>query len=121
MKRDILNYLNVKIGELELPEGTSEEVWEQKLAVYAEPPQFEVFPDVSAAQFRQAAFLMGVGADAMLAIIETLDEPDKNLALIEWEYQTVFKRDSKLINRITDALGVVSADVDSLWRLAATL
>ena len=37
-KRDILNYLGEKIGELELPEGTSEEVWAAKLAVYAVAP-----------------------------------------------------------------------------------
>lgn len=37
-KRDILDYLGNKIGELELPVGTSESVWQEKLAVYALPP-----------------------------------------------------------------------------------
>lgn len=37
-KRDILNYLGEKIGELELPIGTSEEIWQAKLALYAIPP-----------------------------------------------------------------------------------
>jgi hypothetical protein len=41
MKRDILNYLNEKIGELELPDETSEDVWQKKLAVYALPPIVE--------------------------------------------------------------------------------
>lgn len=39
MIRDILDYLGNKIGELELPDGTSEEVWAAKLAVYAIPPE----------------------------------------------------------------------------------
>lgn len=37
-KRDILNYLGQKIGELELPNGTSEETWQAKLAMYAKAP-----------------------------------------------------------------------------------
>ena len=39
MKRDILNYLGQKIGELELSDDTPEEVWNQKLAVYAKAPE----------------------------------------------------------------------------------
>lgn len=38
MKRDILNFENIKVGELELPDGTSENVWEEKLAPYKMPP-----------------------------------------------------------------------------------
>jgi hypothetical protein len=34
MKRDILNYLNEIVGELELPDNTSEEVWQKKLDQY---------------------------------------------------------------------------------------
>jgi hypothetical protein len=38
MIRDILNYLGDKIGEMELPDDTPEEVWEQRLAIYAVAP-----------------------------------------------------------------------------------
>lgn len=38
MKRDILNHLGQKVGEIELPDGTSEEAWQSKLAAYAVPP-----------------------------------------------------------------------------------
>lgn len=38
-KRDVLNYLGDKIGELELPIGTSEEVWAKKLALFLTPPK----------------------------------------------------------------------------------
>ena len=38
-KRNILNYLGQKIGELELPANTSEETWQTKLAPFAIPPR----------------------------------------------------------------------------------
>ena len=38
MKRDILNHLGQKIGELELPDDTAEQVWAERLALYAVPP-----------------------------------------------------------------------------------
>jgi hypothetical protein len=38
MIRNVLNYLGQKIGELELLDDTSEEVWQEKLSVYTRPP-----------------------------------------------------------------------------------
>lgn len=38
MKRDILNYLGQKIGEMELPDSTTEQEWSAKLAPYAVAP-----------------------------------------------------------------------------------
>jgi hypothetical protein len=38
MKRDILNYLGEKIGELELPDNTPEKDWQERLSVYAQKP-----------------------------------------------------------------------------------
>lgn len=38
MKRDIFNHLGVKVGELELPDGTAESIWQEKLAIFARPP-----------------------------------------------------------------------------------
>lgn len=38
MKRDILDYLGNKLGEMELPDDTSEEVWAAKLAKFAVDP-----------------------------------------------------------------------------------
>lgn len=35
MTRDILNHLGAKIGELTLPDNTSEEVWAEKLSVFS--------------------------------------------------------------------------------------
>lgn len=41
MVRDILDYLGQKIGELELPDDTPEEVWQNRLAPYAKAPPTE--------------------------------------------------------------------------------
>lgn len=38
-KRDILNYLGIKIGELELPNETTEDQWIEKLSLYSQPPK----------------------------------------------------------------------------------
>lgn len=38
MIRDVLNHLGDKIGELELPDCTPEEVWQQKLSIYNKAP-----------------------------------------------------------------------------------
>lgn len=47
MIRDILNYLNQKIGELELPDDTSEQIWQEKLAPYKiAPPSLEQISEV---------------------------------------------------------------------------
>lgn len=46
MKRDILNYNNEKIGELEMPNSTSEEAWEKALAPYrVAPPSAQEIAD----------------------------------------------------------------------------
>lgn len=37
-KRDILDYQGIKVGEMELPSGTSEETWQSQLAMYSRPP-----------------------------------------------------------------------------------
>lgn len=38
MIRDILNYLNEKIGELELPDDTTEQEWQERLTLYKVAP-----------------------------------------------------------------------------------
>lgn len=53
MIRDILNYSGDVIGTLELPDDTSEDIWQQKLAVYAAPPVVPI-PDPSIQQIHSA-------------------------------------------------------------------
>lgn len=121
MKKDILNYLGEKIGELELPDSTSEEVWQRKLALYSQPPATEPIKDVTPRQIRQAMVLSGVTMEQIDAAIASLPEPTKSLARIEWEYSTLFIRSNPLVSSVGTMLGWSSDQLDALWRLAATL
>lgn len=121
-KRDILNYLGQKIGELELPEGTSEEVWQQKLAMYAMPPQNLItLPDVTPRQMRQALVLSGISMSMIEDALASLPEPTKSMAQIEWEYSLAFQRNRPLVAQVGQMLGWTSEQLDELWRFASTL
>lgn len=121
MKRDILNYLGEKVGELELPDGTSEEIWTKKLAPYAVPPAQAIPPNVTPRQIRQALILSGVSMQMIDGAIAALPEPHKSLAQIEWEYSTAFIRTNPFVIQIGQALGWTSEQIDNLWKLAASL
>lgn len=121
MKHDILNYLNEKIGEIELPDDTPEAVVLEKLARYAAPPPAEVIVDVSPRQIRQALILSGVPLATITDALATLPEPTKSLAQVEWEYATVFERSRPLVAEVGVLLGWSSDQLDAIWKFAATL
>lgn len=118
--RDVLNHLGVKIGELEMPDDTSEEVWAKKLAVYAAPPA-EVLPDVTARQIRRALLKSGLTEDMIVTALNTLPSPTKEEALIEWQYSNEFKRNHYLVPAVGSMLGWNAEQINDLWRLAASL
>lgn len=121
MKRDILDYLGNKIGELELPDETSEEVWTAKLAKYAKAPSTEPIPDVTPRQIRQAMVLSGITMDQIDTALDALPEPTKSLAKIEWEYSTLFIRSNPLVAQVGVMLGWTSEQLDNLWKFAKGL
>lgn len=120
MKRDILNYLDEKIGELELPDSTTEEIWREKLDAYKKTPQADI-PDVTPRQFRQALVISGMSIASIEAVINSQPEPLRSLAMIEWEYSTAFKRSNTMVNQMAPLLGFTSKQLDDLWLLAGTL
>lgn len=120
-KRDILNHLGVKTGELELPNSTTEEQWQEKLAEYAKPPITTEVPDVTPRQIRQALILSGVSLSQIDLALDTLPEPIKSLAKVEWEYSNSFQRMRPLVNSVGQMLGWTNAQVDALWKLAGSL
>lgn len=120
MKRDILNYQGIKIGELEMSDDTSEEVWTQELSRYAVAPT-RVIPDVTPRQFRQALVHTGFDVNLILSAINSLPEPMKSIAAIEWEYSVAFQRDNELVNMMGPTLGFTPESLDQLWLLAGTL
>lgn len=119
--RDIINHLGVKTGELELPNSTTEEEWAAKLAEYALPPITTDIPDVTPRQIRQALVLNGISLNDIDTALNTLPEPYKTLALVEWEYSNMFQRTRPLVASVGQMLGWTSGQLDSLWRLAGSL
>ena len=53
--------------------------------------------------------------------IDSLPEPDKTAAKIDWEYSAVVQRSSGLVPAMGSALGMTEAEIDALFTLADTL
>lgn len=121
MIRDILNYLGEKIGELELPDDTSEDIWQEKLSKYTLPPQNTVIKEVSPRQLRSALVLSGISESSVLSAIAQLPSLDKELAGIAWEYSTTFVREGGVVDMLGAFMGLSSQQLDDLWNLAAGL
>lgn len=120
-KRNILNHLGQVIGELELPDGTSEEVWTKKLAPYAVAPASASLPEITPRQARQALILNGISLSEIDAALDSLPEPTKSLAKAEWEYSIAFQRNRPLVAQVGQMLGWTSQQLDDLWKFAAGL
>ena len=52
--------------------------------------------------------------------INTMQEPDKTKAKIEWEYAAVVERNSDWVSDLGQQLGLSDTQIDDLFRLAAT-
>lgn len=76
---------------------------------------------VSPRQFRIALVLSGISLSSIEAIIDSLPPPNKEIALIAWEYSVEFQRDNPLINQLALLLGVSSKQIDDIFILASTL
>jgi hypothetical protein len=121
MKRDILNYLGEKIGEMELPDSTPEKVWVKKLLAYAQPPTKPVISDVNPRQIRSALVYMGIFEEKVRSAFSKLPEPNRSLALIGWEYSVTYKRNDPLVDYLGNEFGFDSEWLDNLWITAASL
>ena len=75
---------------------------------------------VSMRQARLA--LLGAGKLAAVdAAIDTMPEPQKSAARIEWEYAAEVRRDNDFVAGLAPALGMTDAQVDALFVAAAAL
>lgn len=116
MIRDVLNHLGVKIGELELPDETPEEVWQSKLEKYQVTPAAQVFPIITPRQIRLALLRVNITSEMVIAAIEaTIPEPTKTLALIEWEYSIGYDRNAPFVGAVGALLGLSDSQIDDLW------
>lgn len=91
-------------------------------------PPIPSIPPVTNQQLRTALVLTSISQnkpnlhpDTIKAYIETLPEPNRSLALQQWEYSNEMKRDNPLVNSMAEGLGLTSQDLNNLWLYAATL
>lgn len=119
-KRKIYDYNSNEIGELELPSDTPEEVWTEKLAVYSQQP-IKIIPDVTPRQIKQALVLSGISLSTIESALNSLSEPKKSLAIIEWQESNMFVRNRPLVAAVGQMLGWTSQQLDDLWLFAGTL
>lgn len=121
MIRDILDYQGTKIGELDLPDDTSEEMWTERLELFSRAPVPIIIPDVTPRQMRQALILSGVSLEMIEEALDSLSEPTRSLARVEWEYSIAFQRNRPLVAQVGIMLGWNNTQLDNLWHFAATL
>lgn len=77
-------------------------------------------PPIDARQLRLTLLAHGLLASVEPAI-QTLSEPARSAALIEWEYATRYHRDRDLIAQIATALGLSVETVNAMWVEALAL
>jgi hypothetical protein len=85
------------------------------------PPQNTVPLSVTPRQIRTALVLSGISLSSIEAIIDSLPSPNKEIALIAWEYSVEFQRNNPLINQLAPLLGLSSKQIDDIFILASTL
>ena len=86
-------------------------------AEYVEPVPVSISPR----QIRLALLGAGVTSQMILDSLNSLDEPLRSMALIEWEYSSFFARDHQLIPGVASSLGWTSEQLDQLWIQASRI
>lgn len=80
-----------------------------------------ILPDVTPRQIRQALILSGVSLQMIEDALNSLSEPMKSLAKIEWEYSIAFQRNRPMVSQVGAMLGWTETQIDNLWQLARSL
>lgn len=77
-------------------------------------------PPLTMRQFRLG--LLGAGLlSSVEAAIAGLPQPQRDAALIEWEYATSVRRNHSLVTGLSASLGLTSEQIDALWQQAMTI
>lgn len=97
-----------------------EEFNDQTQAYVAAVKKSKVPQSVTMRQARLALHENGLLVQVDTAI-ESLEEPDRTEAKIEWEYATSVDRNKSLVEILGPALGLSEEELDDLFILAATL
>lgn len=79
-------------------------------------------PPLTARQFRLGLVNSGLTPAQVTTAIEAMPAgPDKEAALIEWEYAATFNRVHPLIGSVGTALGLTDEQIDAMWAAAVDL
>jgi hypothetical protein len=78
-------------------------------------------PDVTPRQIRQALILSGVALQDITNAINQMPEPNRSLAMVEWEYSVAFIRSNPLVAQVAAVVGWTPQQLDDLWVLARSL
>ena len=108
------DYMAVEVDAVADGEGVLWQTW--SLVARPEPEPVPVPEVISRFQARAALSQMGLLDDA-----EALVLSQGALATMAWEDINEFRRDSPLVNEIAPQLGLDDAELDDLFRLAATI
>ena len=87
---------------------------------YIEPPA----PTPTAVlmyQARLALLNIGITSATVEDIINTMPSPDKEQALILWEFSPTVKRENGFVSMIAPAMNLSEAGIDELFTMAVTL
>lgn len=66
-------------------------------------------------QLRIQLVIDGYNLNDIVIAINQLPEPDKSIALIEWDYANTFERDNTLLNAVAIILNLNDTDVDNIF------
>ena len=99
-------------------------LWDGEKIVEPEP----VFPPLSARQFWQAALVIGVKEENLIADIANKDSPfyiadddDRESVLIDISKATSFTRDFPLLKKMAEVNKIPDEQLDTLWNWAANI
>ncbi|NRQ13471.1 hypothetical protein [Ensifer sesbaniae] len=95
------------------------------IAPYATPTDEKMrasMPPLTARQLRLGLLNAGIAPSVVTATIGGMSAgPDKDKALVEWEYATTFNRIHPLIATVGAALGLSDVQIDAMWMAAVSL
>ena len=99
-------------------EMTEDEVAELEALRAAAAPA--PLPSLTMRKFRLGLLSAGL-LDDVNAAIDSLPEPDRSVARVEFEYAGEVVRTDPWIAALADPLGLTEAEIDALWAWAAGL
>lgn len=76
---------------------------------------------VTPRQIRLALLQMGISMSTIDSALNSLSEPTRSQAIVEWDHASYFERTWPLVGSVAAILGWTDSQLDDLWILAATL